>query len=83
MPTEVKQRKKSQKSTDEVSETSSVSGKNEAPKEKTEAGRNSVHKTSFDLRTFLCLLSLAACGVLSWYVFFFFKKKHALLSFLA
>ncbi|TNM91657.1 hypothetical protein fugu_020037 [Takifugu bimaculatus] len=68
MPTEVKQRKKSQKPTDEVSETSSLNGKNEAQKEKTEAGKNNVHKTSFDLRTFLCLLSLAACGVLSWVV---------------
>uniref|UniRef100_A0A674MPT5 IKBKB interacting protein n=1 Tax=Takifugu rubripes TaxID=31033 RepID=A0A674MPT5_TAKRU len=65
MPTEVKQRKKSQKPTDEVSGTSSLNGKNEAQKEKTDAGKNNVHKTSFDLRTFLCLLSLAACGVLS------------------
>ncbi|XP_011611625.2 inhibitor of nuclear factor kappa-B kinase-interacting protein isoform X1 [Takifugu rubripes] len=68
MPTEVKQRKKSQKPTDEVSGTSSLNGKNEAQKEKTDAGKNNVHKTSFDLRTFLCLLSLAACGVLSWVV---------------
>lgn len=66
MPTEVKQRKKSQKPTDEVSEKSTSNGKNEAQKEKTEAGKNDVDKTSFDFRTFLCLLSLAACGILSW-----------------
>lgn len=65
MPTEVKQRKKSQKIIDEVSETSSVNRKNDVQKEKTEAGKN-VNKTYLDFRTILCLLSLAACGVLSW-----------------
>lgn len=66
MPTEVKQRKKLQKLADEVSEMSSVNGRNDVQKEKTEAGKNNVNKTSLDFRTILCLLSLAACGVLSW-----------------
>lgn len=66
MPAEVRQRKKAQKSTDEVSETSGVNGKSEAQKEKTEPGKNNVNKASFDFRTFLCFLSLAACATLSW-----------------
>lgn len=65
MPTELKQRKKSQKLTDEDSETSSLNEKNDVQKENTEAGKNNVHQT-LDFRTILCLLSLAACGVLSW-----------------
>lgn len=65
MPTELKQRKKSQKLTDEVSETSSLNEKNDVQKENTEAGKNNVNQT-LDFRTILCLLSLAACGVLSW-----------------
>lgn len=65
MPSEVKQRKKSQKLNDEVNETSCVNGKNNVQKEKTEAGKNNVNKT-LDFTTVLCLVSLAACGVLSW-----------------
>lgn len=66
MPTEVKQRKKSQKLTDEVSETSSRTGNNDVQKEKTDAGENNPDKTSLDFRTVLCSLSLAACAVLIW-----------------
>lgn len=62
----MKQRKKLQKLADEVSEMSSVNGRNDVQKEKMEAGKNNVNKTSLDFRTILCLLSLAACGVLSW-----------------
>lgn len=65
MPTEVKQRKKSQKLTDEVSETSSVNGKKDVQKEKMEAGKNNT-QTALDFRTIWCLLSLAVCGLLSW-----------------
>ncbi|KAF1372287.1 hypothetical protein PFLUV_G00263700 [Perca fluviatilis] len=71
MPTELKQRKKSQKQSDEVSETSAVNGKDEAQKGKTEAGNNAgANKTSssLDIRSIMCLLSLAACGALSWVV---------------
>ncbi|CAN9508431.1 unnamed protein product [Ophioblennius macclurei] len=68
MPTEVKQRKKSQKVSDEVSE--SLNGKNEAQKVKSESGENAKKATSsgLDLRSVVCLLSLAACGALSWMV---------------
>ncbi|XP_044042144.1 inhibitor of nuclear factor kappa-B kinase-interacting protein isoform X1 [Siniperca chuatsi] len=70
MPTEVKQRKKtqSQKQSDEVSETSATNG---AQKVKTEAGNNAgANKaySSLDIRSIMCLLSLAACGALSWVV---------------
>ncbi|XP_070848248.1 inhibitor of nuclear factor kappa-B kinase-interacting protein isoform X2 [Chaetodon trifascialis] len=71
MPTEVKQRKKSQKQSDEASETSPANGKEEAQKVKTEAGsRAAANKTSsgLDVRGLMCLLSLAACGALSWVV---------------
>ncbi|XP_028426266.1 inhibitor of nuclear factor kappa-B kinase-interacting protein isoform X4 [Perca flavescens] len=71
MPTELKQRKKSQKQSDEVSETSAVNGKDEAHKGKTEAGNiAAANKTSssLDIRSIMCLLSLAACGALSWVV---------------
>ncbi|XP_078099283.1 inhibitor of nuclear factor kappa-B kinase-interacting protein isoform X1 [Sander vitreus] len=71
MPTELKQRKKSQKHSDEVSETSATNGKDEALKVKTEAGNNAgANKTSssLDIRSIMCLLSLAACGALSWVV---------------
>nr|XP_046235469.1 inhibitor of nuclear factor kappa-B kinase-interacting protein isoform X1 [Scatophagus argus] len=71
MPTEVKQRKKSQKQSDEVSETTAPNGKDEARKVKTEAGNNAgTNKTSssLDIRSIMCLLSLAACGALSWVV---------------
>ncbi len=69
MPTEVKQRKKSQKQSDEVPETSAANCKDEAQKGKTEAGNNAgANKTSsgLDIRSMMCLLSLAACGALSW-----------------
>ncbi|XP_070710270.1 inhibitor of nuclear factor kappa-B kinase-interacting protein isoform X2 [Pempheris klunzingeri] len=68
MPSEVKQRKKSPKQSDEVS---AANGKDEAHKVKTEAGNNSgTNKTSsgLDIRSIMCLLSLAACGALSWVV---------------
>ncbi|XP_076577885.1 inhibitor of nuclear factor kappa-B kinase-interacting protein isoform X1 [Chaetodon auriga] len=71
MPTEVKQRKKSQKQSDEASETSPANGKDEAQKGKTEAGSSAAaNKTSsgLDVRGLMCLLSLAACGALSWVV---------------
>lgn len=67
MPTELKQRKKSQK----VTETSSANCEDETQKEKTEAGNNTgVNKTSssLDIRSLMCLLSLAACGALTWVV---------------
>ncbi|XP_051248264.1 inhibitor of nuclear factor kappa-B kinase-interacting protein isoform X1 [Dicentrarchus labrax] len=70
MPTELKQRKKAQKQSDE-SETSAANGKDEAQKVKTEAGNNAgANKTSpsLDIKSILCLLSLAACGALSWMV---------------
>ncbi|XP_034719734.1 inhibitor of nuclear factor kappa-B kinase-interacting protein isoform X2 [Etheostoma cragini] len=71
MPTELKQRKKSQKQSDGVSETSAANGKDEGQKVKTEAGNNlGANKTSssLDIRSIMCLLSLAACGALSWVV---------------
>ncbi|XP_020503365.3 inhibitor of nuclear factor kappa-B kinase-interacting protein isoform X1 [Labrus bergylta] len=71
MPTEVKQRKKSPKQSDEVSETSASNGKDEDKKTKTQAGNYAAaNKTSscFDTRSIMCLLSLAACGALSWMV---------------
>ncbi|KAG7225673.1 hypothetical protein INR49_012259 [Caranx melampygus] len=71
MPSEVKQRKKTQKQSDEVSETSTSNGKDEARKVKTESGNNTgANKSSscLDIRSILCLLSLAACGAMSWVV---------------
>ncbi|XP_034529646.1 inhibitor of nuclear factor kappa-B kinase-interacting protein isoform X2 [Notolabrus celidotus] len=69
MPTEVKQRKKSQKQSDEVTETSAVNDKDEDKRAKTEAVKSSAaHKTSscLDFRSIMCVLSLASCGALSW-----------------
>lgn len=69
MPTEVKQRKRTPKQSDEGPEPSAASCKDEAHKVKTEAGKSSgASKTSpgLDMRSFLCVLSLAACGALSW-----------------
>ncbi|XP_062299969.1 inhibitor of nuclear factor kappa-B kinase-interacting protein isoform X1 [Scomber scombrus] len=66
MPSEVKQRKKTKQS-DEVSETSSAN----KDEKKTEAGSNAAANTkssSLDLKSIMCLLSLAACGALSWVV---------------
>ncbi|CAJ1054785.1 inhibitor of nuclear factor kappa-B kinase-interacting protein isoform X2 [Xyrichtys novacula] len=67
MPTEVKQRKKTPKQSDEGSETSASNGKDEDKKLKTEAAQQ---KTSscLDMKSFMCLLSLVACGALSWMV---------------
>ena len=70
MPTEVKQRKKTQaqKLSGEPSE-SSANGKSETQKAKTEDGNNTGPNKSSpcpDIRTLICLLSLAACGALSW-----------------
>lgn len=57
MPTELKQRKKSQ----------SASVKDETSKATTEAAEDG-NKTSssWDVRGIMCVLSLAACGALSW-----------------
>ncbi|MED6276242.1 hypothetical protein CHARACLAT_001231 [Characodon lateralis] len=73
MPAEIKQRKKtqSQKQTDEITQNSPANGKDEAQKAKTEDGENrGANKTPSgpDIKLFLCLLSLLACGVLSWVV---------------
>lgn len=59
MPTEVKQRKKPQKQSDEGAETSSANGKDAG---KNNAGANK----SLDFRSIMCLMSLVACGALSW-----------------
>ncbi|XP_068611140.1 inhibitor of nuclear factor kappa-B kinase-interacting protein-like [Brachionichthys hirsutus] len=68
MPTEVKQRKKSQKQSDE-SETSDVNGKDEAQNVRTVPERVAGGDgTGLDVRSLLCVLSLAACGALSWFV---------------
>lgn len=70
MPTEVKQRKKPQKQSEEVSEISSSNGKNEGQNVKLESGKNyaGVNKTSssWDMRSIMCLISLIVCGALSW-----------------
>uniref|UniRef100_A0A3P8SHT7 IKBKB interacting protein n=2 Tax=Amphiprion percula TaxID=161767 RepID=A0A3P8SHT7_AMPPE len=65
MPTEVKQRKKTQKLNDELTETA----KDEAQKVKTEdkTGGNKA-SSGLDIKSVMCLLSLAACGALSWMV---------------
>ncbi|XP_068573463.1 inhibitor of nuclear factor kappa-B kinase-interacting protein isoform X2 [Cebidichthys violaceus] len=64
MRTEFKQRKKSQKQSDEAAETSDANCKDETHKAKMQAGNNAgVNKTSI-----MCLLSLAACGALGWVV---------------
>ncbi|XP_068163027.1 inhibitor of nuclear factor kappa-B kinase-interacting protein isoform X1 [Antennarius striatus] len=68
MPTEVKQRKKSQKQSDEP-ETSDVNGTDETQNVKTVPENNvGANKMSLDMRSLLCFLSLAACGALSWLV---------------
>ncbi|XP_059182183.1 inhibitor of nuclear factor kappa-B kinase-interacting protein-like [Centropristis striata] len=70
MPTELKQRKKSQKQSDEAPETSAANVKDETQKEKTEGGNSAAAKKSscWDFTSLMCLLSLAACGALSWVV---------------
>ncbi|XP_029318405.1 inhibitor of nuclear factor kappa-B kinase-interacting protein isoform X2 [Cottoperca gobio] len=70
MPTELKQRKKSQKQS-EVSETSAANANDETQKVKTEDGNDAGAKktsSSLDIRSLMCVLSLAACGALSWMV---------------
>lgn len=69
MPTEVKQRRKtqSQKQSDEITETTSANCKDEAQKVKFEAGNNrAANESSVDIKSVICLLSLVACGALSW-----------------
>lgn len=70
MPTEVKQRKKPNKQSEEVSEIASSNGKNEGQKVKLESGKNyaGVNKTSSscDMKSIMCLMSLIVCGALSW-----------------
>ncbi|XP_029019041.1 inhibitor of nuclear factor kappa-B kinase-interacting protein [Betta splendens] len=73
MPTELKQRKKtpSQKHTDEVSQTLAANCRNDADKVKTEAGNRTGGENpsrSVDIKSLMCLLSLVACGALSWMV---------------
>lgn len=71
MPTEVKQRKKSPKQSDEGSEASAANGKEDARKAQTEAGNSAGANKSAsapDIRSVLCVLSLAACAALSWMV---------------
>ncbi|XP_071761797.1 inhibitor of nuclear factor kappa-B kinase-interacting protein isoform X2 [Centroberyx gerrardi] len=73
MPNEVKQRKKTQspKQSDELSETSAANGKDEAQKVKTAVGNNAgpnKASSSLDLKSVMCVLSLAACGALTWVV---------------
>ncbi|XP_026217324.1 inhibitor of nuclear factor kappa-B kinase-interacting protein isoform X1 [Anabas testudineus] len=73
MPTEVKQRKKSQsqKQSDEKTETSPANCKDEAQKVKKEDGNNTganKSPSSLDIKGVMCLLSFVACGALSWVV---------------
>lgn len=68
MPTEVKQRKKTQKQGDEAPTASSPNGKDEALDAKTATGKGYVgpKECCWDMRMILCFLSLAVCGALSW-----------------
>ncbi|XP_068442849.1 inhibitor of nuclear factor kappa-B kinase-interacting protein isoform X2 [Clinocottus analis] len=71
MPSELKQRKKSQKHSDEAAETSAANAKDEPPKAEKEAGNDAAgNKTSssLDVRSLMCALSLVACAALSWVV---------------
>nr|XP_020455106.1 inhibitor of nuclear factor kappa-B kinase-interacting protein isoform X2 [Monopterus albus] len=73
MPTELKQRKKSpsQKQNDEVPESSAANDKDEEQRVKRETGTSAgANPTSWilDIKSVMCLLSLAACGALSWVV---------------
>ncbi|XP_041833938.1 inhibitor of nuclear factor kappa-B kinase-interacting protein isoform X1 [Melanotaenia boesemani] len=71
MPSEVKYRKKTQaqKQGDDLTQTSSANGKDEAPKGKTEV-QMGTNKTSSgpDIKSLMCVVSLLACGALSWMV---------------
>lgn len=69
MPNELKQRKKTQPQKPSDDDTSTTKDKDEVQKVKTGAGNFSgENKTSscMDFRSILCLLSLTACGALSW-----------------
>ncbi|XP_034019538.1 inhibitor of nuclear factor kappa-B kinase-interacting protein isoform X1 [Thalassophryne amazonica] len=68
MSTEVKQRKKTPKTSDQVAETSDASHKDEAKKASTQTGNCAEKKPALDPKTIMCLLSLATCGALSWIV---------------
>lgn len=71
MPNELKQRKKTQPQKPSDDDTSTTKDKDEVQKVKTGAGNFSgENKTSscMDFRSILCLLSLTACGALSWVV---------------
>ena len=69
MPSEVKQRRKTPKQSDEESETAKANSKDEekekSPKVKTEPGNTST-SPGVDVRSFMCVLCVAACGALSW-----------------
>lgn len=71
MPSEIKQRKKtqSQKQDDETPQMSPANGKDDTQKTKTVDGERSGSKkptSGLDVKGLMCLLSLIACGVLSW-----------------
>lgn len=66
MPTEVKQRKKTPKqNTHELSGTSSAKGEDEKEKPEDHYIANKT-PSGPDMKSLMCLLSLVACGVLSW-----------------
>ncbi|XP_062239323.1 inhibitor of nuclear factor kappa-B kinase-interacting protein isoform X2 [Platichthys flesus] len=71
MPSEVKQRRKTPKQSDEESETAKANSKDEekekSPKVKPEPGNTST-SPGVDVRSFMCVLCVAACGALSWMV---------------
>ncbi|XP_069376271.1 inhibitor of nuclear factor kappa-B kinase-interacting protein isoform X1 [Paralichthys olivaceus] len=69
MPSEVKQRKKTPKQSDEESETSRANSKDEEKEKspKMEPG-NTNTSPGVDVKSFMCLLCVAACGALSWMV---------------
>nr|XP_040029025.1 inhibitor of nuclear factor kappa-B kinase-interacting protein isoform X1 [Gasterosteus aculeatus aculeatus] len=69
MPTELKQRKKSPKQSNEGNETSAANGEDETPKAEPGilAGENKA-SSGWDILSLMCVLSLAACAALSWLV---------------
>ncbi|CAB1430907.1 unnamed protein product [Pleuronectes platessa] len=71
MPSEVKQRRKTPKQSDEESETAKAKSKDEekekSPMVKPEPGNTST-SPGVDVRSFMCVLCVAACGALSWMV---------------
>ncbi|XP_015252276.1 PREDICTED: inhibitor of nuclear factor kappa-B kinase-interacting protein isoform X2 [Cyprinodon variegatus] len=71
MPAEIKQRRKNLKQNDETSHNSTANGKDEAQKAKLEEAENSganKKSSASDVKGLMCLLSLVACGILSWMV---------------